>query len=156
MKINLVCVGKIKEKYFTDAVSEYQKRLSRFADFKIIELPEYPPKTQSKEDISASLSAEGKKMLSELKGYVVATAIDGEMLSSEELAALINKKFSDGYGEITFLIGGSNGTDPEILKKADKRVSFGRVTYPHQLMRVILAEQIYRAVSILNNLPYHK
>lgn len=95
-------------------------------------------------------------MLSELKGYVVATAIDGEMLSSEELAALINKKFSDGYGEITFLIGGSNGTDPEILKKADKRVSFGRVTYPHQLMRVILAEQIYRAVSILNNLPYHK
>lgn len=156
MKINLVAVGKIKEKYFVDAIAEYQKRLSRFVEFKIVEIPEYPPKTQSKADIEASLLAEGKRMKQELKGYVVATAIGGEMLSSEEIAALLDKKFSEGYNEITFLIGGSNGTDKSVLAAADKRLSFGKVTYPHQLMRVILSEQIYRAVSILNNLPYHK
>lgn len=113
MKINLVCVGKIKEKYFTDAVSEYQKRLSRFVDFKIIELPEYPPKTQSKADISASLSAEGKKMLSEIKGYVVATAIDGEMLSSEELAALIKKSFRTATAKSLFLSAAATAPIPK-------------------------------------------
>lgn len=156
MKINLVAVGKIKEKYFTEAIAEYAKRMSRFADFKVVEIPEYPPKTQSAADIDASLAAEAKRMLQESKGYVIATAIDGEMLSSEELATLIDKKCAAGYGELTFLIGGSNGMAPEVLKRADKRISFGRVTYPHQLMRVILSEQIYRALSILNNLPYHK
>ena len=158
--IDLICVGKVNAPYFAAGVAEYQKRLGAFCNFRIIELPEaaIAEKNAGETQIRKALQKEGSAILSSLrKGeYLAALCIEGKQFSSEELAALINKKFSDGYGEITFLIGGSNGTDPEILKKADKRVSFGRVTYPHQLMRVILAEQIYRAVSILNNLPYHK
>lgn len=156
MKINLIAVGKIKEKYYTSAIAEYSKRLSRFINFTIIECPEYPPKTQSKADIELSLQQEAKKILDSAKGFIVATDIKGEMLSSENLAELINFKMTQGYSEISFIVGGSNGLANEILNKADCKISFGLVTYPHQLMRVILTEQIYRAFTIIKGLPYHK
>lgn len=156
MRINIISVGKIKEKYFTDAIEEYEKRISRFAEIHIIECPELPPKTQSDAAIKLSQSQEGKNILSKMKGFCFATAIDSELISSEDLAKIIDKKCADGVFEFNFIIGGSNGLSDEVLDKADKRISFGRVTYPHQLMRVILAEQIYRALTINNNLPYHK
>ena len=102
------------------------------------------------------MEKEGKKLLDNLKGFVVLTAIEGRIVSSEELAALIDAKMTEGVSEITFVIGGSNGVSDEVKRRADVEISFGRVTYPHQLMRVILSEQIYRAFSIINKLPYHK
>lgn len=156
MKVNIAAVGKIKEKYFADAITEYVKRTGRFADVKITECPEYPPKTQSPAEIALSVEKEGKKLLDNLKGFVVLTAIEGRIVSSEELAALIDAKMTEGISEITFVIGGSNGVSDEVKRRTDVEISFGRVTYPHQLMRVILSEQIYRAFSIINKLPYHK
>ena len=102
------------------------------------------------------MEKEGKKLRDNLKGFVVLTAIEGRIVSSEELAALIDAKMTEGVSEITFIIGGSNGVSDEVKRRADVEISFGRVTYPHQLMRVILSEQIYRAFSIINKLPYHK
>lgn len=156
MKINVVAVGKIKEKYFNDAIAEYAKRLSTFCDFKIAECPEYPPKTQSAADVAKSKNDEGAAILEKMKGFAVATAINGESVSSEGLAEFIAKKSVGGCGEITFVIGGSNGLSDEVLKRADMKISFGKITLPHQLMRVVLSEQLYRAFAINNRLPYHK
>ncbi len=156
MRINIIAVGKIKEKYFIDAIEEYAKRISRFAEIQIIECAEFPPKAQSDSAIKLSQTQEGKAILSKMKGFCIATAIDGELVSSEGLAQVVDKKCAEGVSEISFIIGGSNGLSEEVYNKVDKRISFGRVTYPHQLMRVILSEQIYRALAINNNLPYHK
>lgn len=156
MKVNVVAVGKIKEKYFTDAINEYKKRISRFAEFKIIECAEYPVKNQSPAEVLQSIEKEGKKILECVKGYVILTAIDGKTLDSVEISRLMSVKMTEGVSEITFVIGGSNGVSDAVKERADFKISFGKVTYPHQLMRVILSEQIYRAFSIMNNLPYHK
>lgn len=156
MKINIVCVGKIKESFYTDAVAEYAKRLSRFCDFRIIELPEFPTKSHSAADVSASVKKESAKIAENLSGYVVLTDLGGKNLSSPELASFIGGKAVDGISEITFIIGGSDGVSDELKKKADFLLSFGRQTFPHQLMRVVLSEQIYRAFTIINNMPYHK
>ncbi len=156
MKINIVCVGKIKEKYFTDAVAEYAKRLSRFCDFKIIELPEFPPKSQAEAEVRASVDKESAKILEAVGGHVVLTAINGKNLTSPQLAAYIDGRATSGVSEISFVIGGSNGVSPAVEARADMLLSFGLQTYPHQLMRVILAEQIYRAFTITHNMPYHK
>lgn len=156
MKLTILAVGKIKKRYFTDAIAEYAKRLGRYVDFAVVESAELPPKSGSAADISLSLNAEGKKLLEHIRGYTVALAIDGVQLSSPELARLIDAKATEGVSEITFVIGGSNGLSAEVLARADKKISFGKATYPHQLMRVVLAEQLYRAVAINNNLPYHK
>lgn len=156
MRINIVCVGKIKERYLSDGVKEYAKRLSRYCDFNIIECPEYAVKTQNNADITIEKRRESVKILENVKGYVILTAIEGKNIASEELAELIQHKMNEGVSEITFIIGGSNGVGEEVGARADYKISFGRATYPHQLMRVILAEQIYRAFSIINNLPYHK
>ena len=156
MKVNVVCVGKIKEKYFTDAINEYAKRISRFADFRIIECAEFPVKNQSVSEVLQSVEKEGEKILECVKGYVILTAIDGKTLDSVEISRLMSVKMTEGVSEITFVIGGSNGVSDDVKKRADFKISFGKVTYPHQLMRVILSEQIYRAFSIMNNLPYHK
>jgi 23S rRNA (pseudouridine1915-N3)-methyltransferase len=156
MKINIVAVGKIKESYYRDAIAEYQKRLGRYIDISIVETAELPPKTQNEADIRQSVAEEGKCLLAAAKGAIIVLAIEGDLVTSPQLASYIDQKKTYGVSEISFIIGGSNGVSQDVLNSADKAISFGRVTYPHQLMRVILAEQIYRAISIISKLPYHK
>lgn len=152
MKINLIVIGKIKENYIVEGVKEYAKRISRFAEFNLIELPDAPqgktPEEQS--DI------EGKRLLEKAKGVIIILDGKGKNLSSEGLASYIDKKCTEGSGEFSFLIGGSHGHSQETKSKADLLLSFGAMTFPHQLFRLMLTEQIYRALTILNNLPYHK
>ena len=152
MKINIVCVGKIKETYFTEAIAEYRKRLSKFCDFKITEVEE----ASKIESILKKTEQEGKWLLEKCSGVVVALDGAGKMLSSPELAEYIRQKQNQSQSEISFVIGGSNGLSEEVKSKADLVLSFGKITFPHQLFRVVLTEQIYRALSINNNLPYHK
>lgn len=152
MKINLIAVGKIKENYYSSAVSEYAKRISRFADFSVIEIPDAP---QSKTPEEQS-RIEGERLLEKAKGYIILLDGRGKELSSEDLALLINKKCIDGEGEFSFLIGGSHGHNDDTRKKADLVLSFGKMTFPHQMFRVMASEQIYRALTINAGLPYHK
>lgn len=156
MKINIVCVGKIKEKFFADAIAEYAKRISRFADLKIIEVSEFPSKGKTDGDIKQSLEKESAKILENVRGYVILTAIEGENTDSIGISRLMSAKMTEGVSEISFIIGGSDGVSQDVKARADYKLSFGKNTYPHQLMRVILCEQIYRAFTIMNNLPYHK
>ena len=157
MNITVLCVGKIKEKYFTDAINEYKKRMSRFGKFEIIEIPdEKIPDRASEKEMSAIKDKEGKAILTKLKsGYVVAMCIEGTEVSSEQLADKISA-VSMTSSNITFIIGGSLGLSDEVKNRSDVRMSFGRITLPHQLMRVVLCEQIYRAFKIINNESYHK
>lgn len=143
-KIYFVVVGKIKEEFYTEAVQEYVKRLSRFAKVEIKELPE-----------GANPEAEADSILRACKGYIMALAVEGEKLSSEKLAAKI-KNLTDGGKEITFVIGSSCGLSDRVKQAADFRLSFSDMTFPHQLMRVILAEQVYRAFMINAGSTYHK
>lgn len=145
MKINLIAVGKIKESYLTAAIEEYAKRLSRFCKLNIIEVPEGRNKAE-----------EAKYITKKLKGSVIIFDIAGEAVSSEEFAAMFAQDLVAGNSEFSLVIGGSEGLDSSLLSIADKRISFGRVTYPHQLMRVIAMEQLYRAATINNNITYHK
>lgn len=152
MKINLIAIGKIKENYIVEGVKEYAKRISRFAEFNIIELPDAPqgktPEEQS--DI------EGKRLLEKAKGVIIILDGKGKNLSSEGLASYIDKKCTEGYGEFSFLIGGSHGHSAETKSKADLLLSFGAMTFPHQLFRLMLTEQVYRSLTINANMPYHK
>ncbi len=156
MRVNIVAVGKIKEKYFTDAIGEYAKRLSRFCEFSVIEVDEYKNQKTCEEEILITKKKEGERLLQKAKGMVIAMDKEGKMLSSEELAYKIKDICTYNASEISFLIGGSNGLSDEVIKRADYIISFGKITYPHQLMRVILSEQIYRAFTINNSVPYHK
>ena len=158
MKITIICVGKLKEEYLKSAIAEYSKRLSRFADFEIIEVPDQKIPDNASEKIETQiLSKEGEIILSKIKNnsYVIAMCIEGKLISSEELANEI-KNISMSSSNITFIIGGSLGLSEEVKKRADKRISFGKITLPHQLMRVVLSEQIYRAFKINANEAYHK
>lgn len=152
MKINIVAVGKIKEKFFTDGIAEYAKRLSKFCDFKIIEVNE----ATNYKNLTEKSEIEGELLLSKAKGYIVALHGKGKLLSSEDLATLINDNMINGISEISFIIGGSNGLSEKVLNSAKVVVSFGKITFPHQLFRVVLSEQIYRAFTIINGMPYHK
>lgn len=143
-KIYFVVVGKIKESFYTEAVSEYVKRLSRFAKIEIKELPE-----------GANPEAEADGILRACKGYVIALAVEGEKASSEKLAAKL-KKLTDEGKDVTFVIGSSCGLSDRVKQAADYRLSFSDMTFPHQLMRVILAEQVYRAFMINAGATYHK
>ena len=143
-KIYFVVVGKIKERFYREAVSEYEKRLSRFAKLEIKELPE-----------GNNLEEEAEEILRACKGYVVALAIEGEKTSSEGLAKKL-KKLTDSGREITFVIGSSCGLSDTVKSAADSLLSFSDMTFPHQLMRVILAEQVYRAFMINAGSTYHK
>lgn len=143
-KINIVCVGKIKEKFYRDAVDEYLKRLSRFADVEIRVLSE-----------RHSLEEEAVHILKSLKGKVCALCVEGEKYSSENLAAYV-KQLTDTGSECTFIIGSSCGLADSVKRRADTRMSFSNMTFPHQLMRVILLEQIYRAFMINGGGEYHK
>ncbi len=152
IKLNIVAVGKLKEKFWSDAIAEYKKRVSKYAELTVVECPE----GVDEGDATRLRKQEEGGILKKLRGYVVLLAIDGEMISSESLAKIIERESTLGSSEFTFIIGGSRGVSDEVRKKANKLVSFGRVTYPHQLMRVILSEQLYRAMSIINKTSYHK
>lgn len=159
MRINIVCVGKIKEKYLKLGIDEFKKRLSKYCKLEIIELEdEKSPENLSDKEMLMIKEKEGKKILSKIKdnSYVIALAIDGKNLSSEELAETINKLGVRGISNITFVIGGSLGLSDEVLSRADYKLSFSKMTFPHQLMRLILLEQVYRAYRINNGEPYHK
>ena len=152
MKVTIVCVGKIKEKFFIDAIDEYKKRLTRFCDLKIIEVDE----ASKQENIEKKNEMEGKLLLEKCSGKIVSLDSRGKMLSSPEIAEFIKQKKNNSVSEISFVIGGSNGLSKEVLDKSDLILSFGKITYPHQLFRVVLTEQIYRAFTIIDGLPYHK
>ena len=155
IKVNVVAVGKVKEKYFRDGIDEYAKRLSKYCQFKIIELDEENYNQVSESLIDKIKKTEAERIKKHLKGYVFAMAIEGEGLSSEKFAKTI-KAVADGCGEITFVIGGSYGLDDEIKNSANKLLYFSDMTFPHTLFRLILTEQIYRAFSINGGSAYHK
>ena len=159
MNINVICIGKLKEKYWTDAVAEYSKRLSRFCKLNIIELKESPLRANpSAADEEAVMAAEGKEILGKIGSgdYVITLEIKGKGLSSEQLADRLADLALQGKSTIDFVIGGSLGLSPEVSKRANYKLSFSAMTFPHQMMRVILLEQIYRAFKINNNETYHK
>lgn len=159
MKITLIVVGKIKEKYFVDAIAEYKKRLSRYATIKIVEVADEktPDKANAGKEILVK-EKEGSRILKYIKeeSYVVSLAINGEMLNSENLSKKIENLGINGISHITFIIGGSLGLDDRVLKASNYLLSFSKMTFPHQMMRVILLEQIYRSYKIMTGEPYHK
>ena len=152
MKINIVCIGKIKEKFFVEAINEYAKRLSRFCDLKIIEVEEESKMSNT----DKKCEIESENLQSKCGGIIVALDSSGKLLSSSEIANFIKLKTNNGISEISFVIGGSNGLSQGLKNRADLVLSFGKITFPHQLFRVVLLEQIYRAFTILEGLPYHK
>ncbi len=159
MKITLVTVGKIKEKFYTDAIAEYSKRLSRYCRLEIIQVQdEKTPDRASEAEERQIKEKEGRRILDQIKdgAYVIALAIDGEPLSSEQLAARLDKLGVSGQSQIVMVIGGSLGLSDEVLRRADYKLSFSKMTFPHQLMRVVLLEQIYRSYRIICGEPYHK
>ena len=159
MKITLITVGKIKEKYLKDAIAEYSKRLSRYCKLEIVEVAdEKTPDNASDTVEDAIRDKEGERILKYIKedAYVITLEIAGKMLTSEEMAEKIEKLGVQGTSHIIFIIGGSIGLGREILKRSDYALSFSKMTFPHQLMRVILLEQIYRSYRIKNHEPYHK
>lgn len=156
VKINLVVVGKVKEKYFAEGISEYSKRLSRFAEFKIIEVQEENFNKVDDGLITQILEKEAERIKPHLKGHVIALAIEGKKFSSENFAKNLGNLMDNGQGVITFVIGGSYGIHKDIKQRANGLMSFSDMTFPHTLFRLMLTEQIYRAFCILNGSAYHK
>lgn len=159
MKITVLCVGRIKEKYFTDAVKEYAKRLGRYCKLEILEvMDEKIPDGAGKVLEDAVKQKEGEKLLSRLRegAYVIALELEGKKLDSMAFSERLEKLGVHGVSHIVFIIGGSLGLSEEVKKRADEAISFSDMTFPHQLMRVILLEQIYRGYRIINREPYHK
>ena len=159
MRITVVCVGKIKEKFYVQAVEEYAKRLSRYCKLEFVELPDEKTPENAGEQINASIKAkEGDRILSVLRddAYVIALAIEGNMLDSVQFSEKLEKLAVSSVSHIMFVIGGSLGLDTRVLSRADCKLSFSKMTFPHQLMRVVLLEQIYRAYRIMRGEPYHK
>lgn len=159
MKITICCVGKIKEKFYSQAVEEYSKRLSKYCKLEIKEAADEKTPDSASDTVNRMIKEkEGDRLLSFIKddSYVIALAIDGKMLDSVELSEKIDNLMLSGKSDIVFVIGGSLGLDKRVLDRADYKLSFSKMTFPHQLMRVILLEQIYRSFRIMKNEPYHK
>ena len=159
MKITIISVGKIKEKFFDDAIKEYSKRLSKYCKLNIVEVKDEKTKenaSPTEEDIVKE--TEGKRILDKISdsSKVIALAIEGKELDSVELSKQIENFRISGTSDVTFVIGGSLGLHKTVIDRADMKLSFSKMTFPHQLMRVILLEQIYRSFRIINNEPYHK
>lgn len=159
MKIQIICVGKLKEKYWTSACEEYMKRLSRYCDVNITELkearlPDSPSAAQERQVIEE----EGNSIIRHIKdgAFVISLEINGESLDSRQLAQKIENLMVTGKSHVVFVIGGSLGLSSQVSSRADMKLSFSKMTFPHQMMRVILLEQFYRAVKIMKNEPYHK
>ena len=159
MKITLIAVGKIKERYFEDAIREYSKRLSRYCRLEIIQVADEKTPDGASEALEEQIKEkEGRRILDQIRGgaYVIALAVEGKQLDSLELAARMERLAVEGKSQLVFLIGGSLGLSKEVMRRADFALSFSAMTFPHQLMRVILLEQIYRSFRIRAGEPYHK
>lgn len=159
MKITICCVGKIKEKFYSQAIEEYSKRLSKYCKLEIKEAADEKTPDSASDTVNRMIKEkEGDRLLSFIKddSYVIALAIDGKMLDPVELSEKIDNLMLSGKSDIVFVIGGSLGLDKRVLDRADYKLSFSKMTFPHQLMRVILLEQIYRSFRIMKNEPYHK
>ncbi len=158
LNVNIICVGSLKEKFFCDAVSEYKKRLSRYCKFNIIELAEEKiTDQQTQAQIDKTLMKEGEKILSKIgkSDYCIAMCIEGKNISSQELSEKLSQ-ISLTHGTVDFIIGGSWGLSSEVKNRADFKLSVSKMTFPHQLFRVMLSEQIYRAFTISSGAKYHK
>lgn len=157
MNIKLVVIGKLKEKYLRDGCDEYIKRLSKFCNLKLIELDEYKLSDKpSQKEIDCALSNEAKSIIKHCEGYVISMCIEGNQISSEKLAQKIENIGINGYGTITFIIGSSYGLDSSIKNQSDFKLSISKMTFTHQIARMLLLEQIYRAFQINTNGKYHK
>ncbi len=159
MNINVIAVGKIKEKYIQEGIDEFKKRLSRYCSLNVIEVnDEKVPESLSDKEMEIVKQKEGDRIMDKIppNSFVVALAIEGKSLSSEEFSEKIQSLMIDGINNITFIIGGSLGLSKEVLNRSDLKLSFSKMTFPHQLMRLILLEQIYRAFKIMKGEPYHK
>lgn len=159
MKITIAAVGKIKERYLEEAISEYSKRLGRYCRLEVVQVAdEKTPDGAGKQLEEQIKEKEGKRLLAKIRpdAYVIALAVQGQMLDSVELARKLEGLGVGGVSHVVFVIGGSLGLSEEVLARADDQLSFSKMTFPHQLMRVILLEQIYRSYRIIGNEPYHK
>ncbi|WKA58583.1 23S rRNA (pseudouridine(1915)-N(3))-methyltransferase RlmH [Planococcus shenhongbingii] len=159
MNISIISVGKLKEKYLKSGIEEYTKRLGSYAKINEIEVAdEKAPEQLSDADMEIVKKKEGDRILAKVSpdAYVIALAIDGKMKTSEQLAKDIESLMTYGRSKIVFVIGGSLGLHDEVLKRADEKLSFSKMTFPHQLMKLILVEQVYRAFRIMKGEPYHK
>lgn len=159
IKINVISVGKIKERFFADAAAEYEKRLKRYADVKLWELKDEPtPDKPTEREKQQILSKEGERIKAKIPNgsYVISLCIEGKQIASEDLAELINRTAVSVSGSLTFIIGGSLGISDEVKNMSDFKLSFSKMTFPHRLARVMLLEQIYRAFTITEGKAYHK
>ncbi|MGN7311072.1 23S rRNA (pseudouridine(1915)-N(3))-methyltransferase RlmH [Alkalicoccobacillus gibsonii] len=159
MNISILTVGKLKEKYLKQGIDEYTKRLGAYAKITITEVPdEKAPENLSQEDMRIIKQKEGERLLAKISqdAHVIALAIDGQMQTSEQLAANLNQLALHGKSKVCYVIGGSLGLSDEVLKRANEKLSFSKMTFPHQLMRLILVEQVYRGFRINRGEPYHK
>ncbi len=159
MKITILCVGKVKEKFYRDGIAEFVKRLSRYCKLEIMEVADEKTAEEASEtEIRIVKEKEGERLLKNIKddAYVICLCIDGKQMDSEELSEKIEKLGIQGTSHIYFVIGGSLGLADDVIKRANFKLSFSPMTFPHQLMRLILLEQIYRAYRIMNHEPYHK
>ena len=159
MEIRIITVGKIKEKYLNDGIKEYSKRLSRYCKLTFCQVPDEKTPDKASDALNEQIKAiEGERLMKHIRDqdYVIALAIEGKMMDSVELSDLIAKLGVQGKSSIAFVIGGALGLSDAVLKRADYKLSFSRMTFPHQLMQMILLEQIYRGYRIMNHEPYHK
>lgn len=159
-KIDLICIGKLNAAYCAAGVAEYQKRLSSLCEFRVIELPEetISEKNASQAVIDKALEKEAKAILSNVRkgAALVALCVEGKLVSSEDLAQMVEQRALSGSGDMAFVIGSSHGLSPVVKQAATMKISLGRITLPHQLARLVLTEQIYRAFAINNHIKYHK
>lgn len=158
--IDLICIGKLNASYFAAGVAEYQKRLGGFCNFRIVELPEatIADKNASEKQIAKALEKEGEAILHAVRkgAYLVALCVEGKQISSEELAELLAQRAGSGAGDVAFVMGSSHGLDERVKRAAQARISLGRITLPHQLARLVMTEQLYRACTINAGMKYHK
>ena len=159
MKITILAVGKLKEKYWKQAIAEYEKRLGAYSKIEMIEVPdEKAPETMSDKEIEQVKEKEGQRLLAKIKpqATVITLEIQGKMLSSEGLAKELQQRMIQGQSDFVFVIGGSNGLHQDVLNRSNYALSFSKMTFPHQMMRVVLIEQVYRAFKIMRGEAYHK
>ena len=158
MKVTLICVGKVKEKFYRDAIKEYEKRLGAYIKLNTIEISDEKVKVENDSEIALAMEKEGNNILSKIKDnqYVITLEILGKNLSSEEFASKIDNLMLTGKRDVALVIGGSYGLSDSVKKRSDFALSFSRMTFPHQMMRVVLLEQVYRAYRIITGASYHK
>ena len=158
MKVTLICVGKVKEKFYRDAIKEYEKRLGAYIKLNTIEISDEKVKVENDSEIALAMEKEGNNILSKIKDnqYVITLEILGKNLSSEEFASKIDNLMLTGKSDVALVIGGSCGLSDSVKKRSDFALSFSRMTFPHQMMRVVLLEQVYRAYRIIIGASYHK